>query len=462
MKIWHQNTLAIVPLFVCLAATASILVYQVVRHELAVALKDEAQSAAIAIAAQLDHGGADETVRTGVRKVLEHGAVRRVKCFRAGEPEAWLDGGDHSLALPTADDESMLDHPVILEPAMGKPVVVATAASPAGMGSVIIWLDGERMSATLAALKKDVAAGTIATVLLGFVLAGAISCLLNREIRSLGRVVVGVTQGRLDDEVLAGVAPDAQHVREFEELGNTVATMGSVLNWQMHRQRLLSKQSGTEQRSDTNPADCSRNVRAELHWCCNGIEMSLSSPCANGRFVGESTVPSGKAAFFGCVAAGVGGDELDRMVLAQAASDFLVAQFRGWSGGLEQGSVTASRAAALFHLSELSVLVTNVHGMCEVISYRSAGIAITTLSFESDRTMHVVHNGDVDLEAWFDGVVMTLPPMSAEQLRRRLIAASSASQLNAGLTVAAVVIPPSTNSEPQNSQASLSNVLSHV
>ncbi|MDA0814211.1 MAG: hypothetical protein O3C21_17705, partial [Verrucomicrobia bacterium] len=240
MRIWRQNMVAIVPLFLCLALAISGLVYQIVKIELVLGLREESQGAVLSIAAfsgEFFSGERSiEAIEQSVDRALSYGSILRATVQASDQSGAPLiDRGDQQLSADFSEDGD-LDLASPFKTSDGRTVISATApimgAGDVEVGRVGVYMDANRMPQGLAEVTRISMIGTLLTVIIGVFASGLVSLALRKEMEPLECAVAAIAKG-------SNIAPaenteNARGIREIIDLRNTVATMGSVLDWTRH------------------------------------------------------------------------------------------------------------------------------------------------------------------------------------------------------------------------------------
>ncbi|MCB1096365.1 MAG: hypothetical protein KDN22_12385 [Verrucomicrobiae bacterium] len=415
MRIWRQNMVAIVPLFLCLALAISGLVYQFVKRELVRGLQEESQAAAISIAAfseQLLAGDRSiESIEQSVDRALSYGSILRVTVFQSGEP--LIDRGITELSGGETEDTTEPFETSDGQVVIGAAAPVIHGATEAHAGNVIVYMDAARLPEGLAEVVSICMIGSLLTVVLGIAASALVSLALRKEMEPLGRAVAAIANG--SSTAAMETTANARGIREIIDLRNTVATMGSVLDWTMHKSQLLVSCAGDA------PVSGSRQLAEKG---AEGMDVSVHllpvDQASDDRTFLETVRSAGGEliAFFGSIDAC--GDQWERRMRAGAVVHYLRSR-------LSKRSCCSSdilqRCAILFDLSDLTLVRCDIARAqaFEVFRLRADRV-IDHESIPSSESMHLFHNGGRHLDALFKGLTASLPAMSAAELTHRATA----------------------------------------
>lgn len=469
--------MAIVPLFVCLALAISGLVYHFVKRELVKGLREEATAAATAIAAftaqVIDDGVIDGKgeafAETAIRRALGYGTLLRVMILRESSEgnTMVLDLGDRMVNPPSGLVAGAAVDPFRTD--TGKTAIAACmpVRSPANgkqAGEVVVCVDAGCLPKGLAGIRRICAIGSLLTIAAGAAVAMFVSRNLSAEITLLHRALAGVGNGNASGFRAEGRGA-AKGIREIVDLRNTVATMASVLQWTLHKNRLLAE------RKRDHPREVILNAWLRCppqyqHASSNGAAlhvMPATQQCAPGVFLDAWRTADGELrGFFGRVHEQE--DAVSERVMAASVTLYL--RQRLCHGGCIEASVV-HRAIALFELADVCVLRCAADASnLDVVRLDAGGFREETRCLGAGG-MHVFHNGSVRCDRVVEGLARSLPPMRPETLACRAASLIAGKEPAQGLIVAAIASPASPASKASSAsgfphQCSLPAHLSHA
>lgn len=448
MKIWRQNIVAIVPLFLCLALAISTLIYFFVKRELVRGLQEEAIAASTSIAAfvspMLNGEANDESIVEAVERAQNYGKILRVTINRPEDPKvAYLDFNPNSLA----DFETPLHEPLgsgvastPFEAGNGQMIVEAVSVmngiSDEALGQVTVLIDANRLSVGLANIWNLCAIGTLVSIALGGAASALVSLLLKREMHPLQQSVASVADGV--DIADSQVDLSTKGIREITDLRNTVATMGSVLHWTIQKSQLLSDRGAIAE----NPV---RSMGAQSLTGLD-IDMHLLPVGQNSKsntFVSAFRTSQGELyGVFGRVNDnnGVEPDELRTSAVIYYLQQRLDSRGSDVEGVLQRG-------CSLFDVLDVTVIRCEVARANSIDVFQSgAQNEIERHCYLCDGGMKLFHNGGGELDLLFSGLTTNLPLMPSEDLTRRAVALVDQSSYPSGLIVAAISISSTSES----------------
>lgn len=317
MRIRTQILLAILPLFLFLGLVSSALMVHAERRELRWGIREEAASVAAATAEFLDGDryrdlaarGAAGLVpsdwRLAFERILARNQAKRISGMSADGRRVLFSVPASGAPSSGAGGSAGADPPGFraavaagrcfvaeLPPAPGRPAVLAGFApirDPKGKRVGVLEVETVRggYAAATRRLGWCVAAISGSVLLLGLLVATALSGLVTREVEALTDTVVEVQGGNLDMESQSG------HIQEVSDLANTFNTMTDVLRDVLSRTRRALIE-GEQFRTDADLA------RVYLEQCCPPLRADLGGVRVAARRVGPGSAalaaPAGKDA----------------------------------------------------------------------------------------------------------------------------------------------------------------------
>lgn len=304
MRIRTQNLIAILPLFLGMAAVAGGMTYVGARRQMVWGLQEEASSLSVSMA---EFVGGDELLASGpsptqrfatldrsFRRVLAHGQTKYVfatdpdgrpiwsaaanDSIRAAFlPPAALAAPDSAQRAEFAAGASAVTSPVT-ELASGASAMVSLSPIETSDGRIAgflgVVIDASRLATLSGALLIGLAQLTVLALVIGTLAALFISFLLTRNVRALSKAALEVAGGEYDREIQIGT------IQELSDLSNTFNTMSSVLKDLIERtQRTLIE--GEQFRT---PLDLARSYRQD-GW--NDLEQAFDSVKIASRSIGD-------------------------------------------------------------------------------------------------------------------------------------------------------------------------------
>jgi hypothetical protein len=260
----------------------------------------------------------------------------------------------------------------------------------------------------------------------------------------LQRAVASVAKGAEETGGTGGseVESDAKGIREIIDLRNTVATMGSVLEWTMHKSRLMTDSLRTPVTQGSNLPELGLAEELGESGCDVGLHLlPVHSLPGDGTFTLMMRTAAGELiASFGNV--GGSGDALERQMRTASAVHYIRQRL---SRQDQSPSNSLQRCAALFDLKNLCVIrcaITRPVAF-EVFSVGSDGI-VAHESHPNNGKMHLIHNGSGDLNDLCEGLTARLPSIPPSELARRVAALITPSSITSGLVIASISFDPAT------------------
>jgi HAMP domain-containing protein len=306
VKIRTQNLIAILPLFLGMAAVAGGMTYFTAHNEMLWGLQEEASSLSVAMAEFVGGDSPPATASTPVtvrrfealsssfQRVLDRGQAKYIFALDPSGQAIWSVGGKDAdqqafvppadLIAPTAEQRAELAKgtDAITSEVTKLPggVTAMIAFSPirardgAAAGYLGVVIDADRVSTLSRALLFSLGRLTVLALIIGTLAALFISFLLTRNVRALSKAALEVAGGEYDREIQIGT------IQELSDLSNTFNTMSSVLKDLIERtQRTLIE--GEQFRT---PLDLARSYRQD-GW--TDLDRSYGGVYVASRSIGD-------------------------------------------------------------------------------------------------------------------------------------------------------------------------------
>lgn len=247
MRIGTQNILFIGPLFLGLAVCLGLLLYYVESQRLLWGQQQEATGYAISIAEFTQERALDQHVtvadpakdpglRRALDRILGDGRIKTV--FALDPKTAKLDWSYPAGALTTVPSDVTPDLDVILiddgvwvsdihraAHKTGTLEAYSSMAAPDGklVAAIGVVDDATGYVRATDRIGPETIGAAVAIFIIGLIIAGIVSYLISREVRSLSATAALISSGNLDVQASPG------HIQEIGDLGNTFNTMSDVL-----------------------------------------------------------------------------------------------------------------------------------------------------------------------------------------------------------------------------------------
>lgn len=379
MRIRTQALLAILPLFVGLAAVIGVLSFSAARQEMIWGLEEEAKALSSTIAEFVDADAMGAATSPDDHLASLELPFRRILAFEQAKHIVVLDPGGEAIWSPPAPDAALSFLPPLAllraeaeaasaDAGAGVDAAAAWASEPytlenntrvmmgfapiltsagTSVGSVAVVVDAARLPALGRAMPLNLLRLTAVALAIGTLAALLISALLTRRVRALSRAAVEVANGAYDREIQVGT------IQEVSDLSNTFNTMTSVLKDVIDRtQRTLVE--GEQFRT---PRDLARTYSEEdggdLEWEGDGMQVASSTSRGGhpGDFVGVLELDGAVAVYLGRLerrtplAAAIAAAAARRAIHEPAPADRLEERFARTARLLDARIETASWSA---------------------------------------------------------------------------------------------------------------------